>query len=560
MPSGPPPGFSPSSPLGRLLGQIGELIDQGRFAEAIAPMTEAAALQPDNPRIEADLGGLYLEAGRPVDALEHLCRAIEINPGMAIAHWRLGSALQTLGETQAATEALEEAVRIRPSLADAHARLARLYIEQGRRREAIESYRSAAESATEPAEKQSLEAQALTLEGRESEAEAFLRSALELEPGLPTAHGLLGQILMTSGRFDEAAQHFEAQIARSPRAGLCYYDLVRSRKITEADSGALQLIDSALKEQDLDDINRSVLLLARGKALDDLGRYEEAMISLDEGSALRSRFFSLKVEPFEKQVDEIIAFFSAEMLADRVTANLDRTPVLILGMPRSGTTLVEQIVSSHPDIAGAGELMFWRNRLKTALDANKGDLSGDFLEASAAEYLEGLRVISSTAARVSDKDPFNFLAVGLIHMAFPHAAIIHCRRNPADTAISIHQTHFAKSSGMPTGGEELVRYFRAYQRLMAHWRRVLPEGRMFEVDYEHLTASPQTEIRRLIGYIGLPWDDACLTPHVNSRLVHTPSGWQVRQSINTGSVGRWRRYEPWLGPLAALLEEAPQPR
>ena len=139
---------------------------------------------------------------------------------------------------------------------------------------------------------------------------------------------------------------------------------MRSRKTTETDNGALQAIDFALKEQHFDDINRSVLLLARGKALDDLGRYEEAMISLDEASELRSRFFSLKIETFEKQVDEIIALFNAETLADRVTANLDRTPVLILGMPRSGTTLVEQIVSSHPDIAGAGELMFWRNRLR----------------------------------------------------------------------------------------------------------------------------------------------------------------------------------------------------
>jgi hypothetical protein len=138
-------------------------------------------------------------------------------------------------------------------------------------------------------------------------------------------------------------------------------------------------------------------------------------------------------------------------------------------------------------------------------------------------------------------------------MAFPKATIIHSRRNPVDTAISIHQTHFSRSSGMPTGGEDLVRYFRSYQRLMEHWRRILPEGRLFEVEYERLVTSPQTEIRGIIDHIGLPWSASCLAPHVNTRLVRTPSGWQVRQSINAFSVDRWRHYEPWLGSFAGLL-------
>jgi tetratricopeptide (TPR) repeat protein len=530
------------------------LIEQGRFAEAIAPLSEAAVLQPNSARIQADLGGLYIESGRPADALEYLCRAIEINPDIAIAHWRLGTALQALGDSESAIEALEQAVEIRPSLADAHLSLALLYREQGRRHEALESYRKAAQFAVEPAEKQLLEAQACRMEGRDDEAESLLRAALELQPDLSTAHGLLGLILAESGRFDEAAKHYETQLARTPRAGLCYYDLVRSRKITEADTNLLQRIDSVLAGQDLDDSNRAVLLLAQGKAFDDLGRYEEAMKSLDAASELRARTFSTPIEDFERQVDEIIALFSAETLARHVSSNHDRTPVLILGMPRSGTTLAEQIVSSHPSAAGAGELAFWRKRLRTALKQGRDGLTGQFLASTAAEYLEELRAVSERADRVSDKDPFNFLAIGLIHLAFPRAAIIHCRRNPIDTAISIHQTHFAKSTGLPTGGEDLVRYIRAYHRLMAHWRRVLPEGRLFEMDYEQLTASPRSEIRKLIDYTGLAWDEACLTPHVNTRLVRTPSGWQVRQSINTGSVDRWRRYEPWLGPLAALLE------
>jgi hypothetical protein len=226
-------------------------------------------------------------------------------------------------------------------------------------------------------------------------------------------------------------------------------------------------------------------------------------------------------------------------------------------MPRSGTTLVEQIISSHPLATGGDELTFWTKQLERALFAGAPGLTSAFLGSCSADYLDVLHRISGTALRVTDKNPFNFLAVGLIHLAFPKAAIIHCRRNPLDTALSIHQTHFSRATPMPTGGEELVQYYRIYQRLMAHWRRVLPPGRMYEVDYERLAESPRTEIPQLIAHVGLPWDPVCVNPHVNSRLVRTPSGWQVRQSINTASVDRWRNYEPWLGPLAALREQSP---
>lgn len=523
-------------------------------------MAEAVSLQPESAGLQANLGGLYVEAGQHAAAVEPLRRALALNPRIAIAHWRLGMALQALGDSDGAIEAFREAVDIRPGLADAHARLGFLYMSRGLKREAVESCRRAAEVTSEPAEKQFLEAQAFIYDEREAEAEPLLRSALAIEPDLPTAHGLLAQILATSGRFEEATTHYEAQLARTPHAGLCYYDLVRSRKITEADGHILKLIDTALAEQKLDDINRSVLLLARGKALDDLGRYEEAMKSLDTAAEHRKRAFAPDMEKFERQVDEIITLFDAERIGRLSASNNERIPVLIVGMPRSGTTLTEQIVSSHPNAAGAGELTFWRNRLQKVLKEGEAALTKDFLAYSAVEYIEELRTVSQLALRICDKDPFNFLALGLIHMALPGAAIIHCRRNQADTALSIHQTHFSKSSGMPTGGEDLVRYFRAYRRLMDHWSLVLPPGRIFEIEYERLTRWPQSEIPRLIEHLGLPWDDNCFEPHVNKRVVHTPSGWQVRQTINTGSVERWRNYEPWLGPLAALRDDVPQPR
>ena len=165
-----------------------------------------------------------------------------------------------------------------------------------------------------------------------------------------------------------------------------------------------------------------------------------------------------------------------------------------------------------------------------------------------------LRAIAPTAARVTDKMPFNFLWAGLIHLAFPRALIIHCRRSPIDTALSIHQTYFHPSMAFPTGGDELVAYFRSYQRLMSHWRTVLPVDRFIEVDYEYITSAPEPVIRLIIAACGLAWQDACLRPECNQRAVKTQSRWQTRQPIYRTSVARWHRYEQWLGPLRALVD------
>ncbi len=170
-----------------------------------------------------------------------------------------------------------------------------------------------------------------------------------------------------------------------------------------------------------------------------------------------------------------------------------------------------------------------------------------------------LRTIAPTAARVTDKMPFNFLWAGLIHVAFPRAIIIHCRRAAVDTALSIHQTHFHPGLAFPTGGAELVAYFRSYRRLIDHWRSVLPADRFIEVDYEDLTRAPEPVIRRIIAACGLAWHDACLRPESNPRAVKTPSKWQTRQPIYRTSVARWRRYEPWLGPLRALVDDGSEP-
>jgi hypothetical protein len=283
------------------------------------------------------------------------------------------------------------------------------------------------------------------------------------------------------------------------------------------------------------------------------------MRHFDAADALRHGSASFDSAAFDIEVNRLIERCSPDTIGRAAhPGSRDATPVLIIGMPRSGTTLVEQIVSSHPEVRGAGELNFWNERGAAWHQAGAAGSEAPFLGKAAADYLRVLRAIGPKSARVTDKMPFNFLWAGLIHLAFPQATIIHCRRAPIDTALSIHQTLFHPGLAFPTGGAKLVAYFRSYQRLTDHWRRVLPAERFIEIDYEELTGEPEPVIRRIIAGCGLAWHEACLRPERNPRSVKTPSKWQTRQPIYRHSVERWRRYEPWLGSLRALLEGAPQ--
>ena len=320
-------------------------------------------------------------------------------------------------------------------------------------------------------------------------------------------------------------------------------------------------MQAALATPGLEAGQRLRLHLAIGKTAEDLGDYALAMQHFDAADAVRRSSASFDPAAFSIEIDRMIASCTPELMARAPElGSADATPVLIIGMPRSGTTLVEQIVSMHPEVGAGGELHFWNQRgaawQQSVAAGNETPLvASEFLAKAVADYLGVLRAIAPTAARVTDKMPFNFLWAGLVHMAFPRAIIIHCRRAAVDTALSIHQTHFHPSVAFPTGGAELVAYFRDYQRLIDHWQNVPPADRFIEVDYEDLTRAPEPVIRRILAACGLAWHDACLNPESNPRAVNTPSKWQARQPIYRTSVARWRRYEPWLGPLRALVDD-----
>ncbi len=547
-------------PVAPLLALATQFLRAGRTADAIAPLRDAARLEPSNADIHHDLGLACLEVGHVADAIAALQRAVAINPRYGDAYFRLGIALEKLGNVIGAIAAYDRATQLLPSLTEAWFRAGALIYTLGHRDQAIGCFRRAAASGDKTSFGALGKARALLTADRHQEAEQALRETLVRDPSNAMAYDLLGTLLSEFGRFDEAYACFERAIALAPPLAGSYYDLVRCRPVTRDDDGLVQRMQAALTMPGLEAAQRLRVHLAIGKAAEDLGDYALAMQHFDAADAVRQGSASFDSAAFSSEIDRLIGRCTREFIAHASElGSQDQTPVLIIGMPRSGTTLVEQIVSKHPKIGAGGELHFWNQR---GVEWYRSGVTGDaangnektFLAKAATEYLSLLRAIAPKAARVTDKMPFNFLWAGLIYVAFPRATVIHCRRAAIDTALSIHQTHFHPSLAFPTGGAELVAYFRSYQRLIDHWRSVLPADRFLEVDYEDLTREPEPVVRRIIAACGLAWDDACLHPESNPRAVSTPSKWQARQPIYRTSVERWRRYEPWLGPLGALVD------
>ena len=539
-----------------LLALATEFLRAGRTADAIAPLRDAALLQPSNPIILHDLGLACLEVDRVAEAIEALQRAVASNPRYTDAHFRLGIALEKLGNTGGALAAYDRATKLLPSLTEAWFRAGALVYTLGHVGEAIGCFRRAAATGGRTSFARLGKARALVIEDHNQEAEQVLREMLVADPTNAMAYDLLGSVLSELGRFEEARACFERTVAIAPMLAGSYYDLVRCRPVTSGDKGLLPDMQAALATPGLELGQRLRVHLAIGKAAEDLGDYALAMQHFDAADAVRRGSAVFDSAAFSVEIDRLIAACTTGLIARAPElGSPDATPVLIIGMPRSGTTLVEQIVSMHPEVGAGGELNFWNQRGAAWSRSGADENETQFLPKAAADYLGVLRAIAPTAARVTDKMPFNFLWAGLIHVAFPRAIIIHCRRAAIDTALSIHQTHFHPSMQFPTGGAELVAYFRGYQRLIDHWRTVLPADRFIEVDYEDLTRAPEPAIRRIIAACGLTWHDACLRPESNPRAVKTPSKWQTRQPIYRTSVARWRRYEPWLGPLRALVED-----
>jgi tetratricopeptide (TPR) repeat protein len=540
-----------------LLEAAGAAQALGRAAEAVAFYQRSLVLDPGSIEARNNLGNAYLALGRLEEAVDCYRAALAGRPDDARILRNLGSVLRDLGSRREALEAFASAARADPGNAGIHCDLGSAQFELRRVDEAAASYRRALELEPRCVPAHLGLALVLRQQRRASAAETTCRAALAIDPDNVEALASLGELLADRGQFTAAEPLFQRAIALNPAYAPAYASIASHRRMTSADA-AWHAGAEGLLGRRLPLANEISLHYALGKYLDDLGQYDAAFDHFRQANELGKRLGSKYDRArLERRVDELIGLFPGRSVdAPGAAADGTELPVLIVGMPRSGTSLAEQILASHPSVYGAGEVIYWNSAYDRFRRARtEGKPLEPLLAAMGEEYLTPLRAVAGGAARVIDKMPGNFLYAGLIHAALPRVRIIHMQRHPFDTCLSIYFQNFYNIGPYANDLDDLGHYYRQYRRITDHWRTTLPAASLLEVPYESLVTDPETWSRRMVDFIGLPWDPRCLDFHATDRVVITASKWQVRQKISTRSAGRWRNYGNFVGPLASLLEE-----
>lgn len=403
-------------------------------------------------------------------------------------------------------------------------------------------------------------AEYLTLMGRHDDAARLCREAVALSPDDPAALYSLGAAETAVGRIDEAERCYDAVIAAKPRDWDAWVNRSTLRAATADRNHVAQLQDALAQNRGSPD---AVIGLgyAAAKELEDLGRYPEVFDSRAPAAATRRARLSYRVEDDIRTIDLIIDAFDEGTCAAAAAPVPAPGPVFILGLPRSGTTLVDRILSSHSQVTSLGELQDFAQALVQGAGPVRSreelvDSSRRMNHAGLGkEYLRRLDEYDAPTDIVTDKTPLNFLYVGLIALSLPQARIVHVRRGAMDACYAMFKTLFRMGYPFSYSIDDLAQYRVAYDRLMQHWRTVLPE-RMIEIEYEALVADQAAETAKLLCALGLPWEDNCLQFHTNRAPVATASSSQVRAPIHTRSVGLWKRYRAELAPLERKLRAA----
>jgi len=531
------------------------LKQQGLLEDAIEPMQKAIASRPADAEVHNNLGVVLKDMGRLSDAEDSIRRALELKPDYAEAHKNLGNILMENGRLSEAEASYRRALDLRPDYAEVHSDLGATLNDQGRLSEAEANCRRALQIKPDLAEACFNLGATLGDQGRLDEAETSYRRALEIKPDFAEALVAIGELTADTGQFAEAEALLRRALVIVPQMPEAWSAMARLRKMTTADTGWLTGAEK-ITQRGLQPRQELPLRYAMGKYFDDVKDFDRAFLNYRRANELKRTFCKeYKRQEHTLAVDLLTRYHRERVRKVLAGASASARPLFIVGMPRSGTSLTEQIIASHPATFGAGELRFWHDAVGrlggTAMEAEPDDA---LLRDLAEECLRNLARLSVDAMRVVDKMPVNFMHLGLIHTVFPNARILHTQRNPIDTCLSIYFQDFKTTHPYANDLEDLAHYYREYHRLMAHWRAVLPSEVFLDVPYESLVDDQKGWSRRIIAFIGLDWDERCLDFDKTERNVHTASKWQVRQKIYTTSRERWRNYEKYVGPLLSLLE------
>lgn len=507
------------------------LVAMQRHAEAEHALRAAVSLMPADAALRNALGVAQEALQRHADAETSYRAALAADPGLADAHANLGNCLRRLGRPLEAEAHLVRAIELRPGFAVAHFNLGVLLQERG----------------------------------EAARASAQYRRALAHRPDHVEALNNLGSSLRTQGFVDEARAAFERVLELRPTQIEAHCNLAQFKTYRPGDPHIEQLLSQQHRLPALPGDGRVRYWFTLGKMLEDVGRHDESFAAYAAGNAAKHAVTAWDEAAHLALQRRIVEAFPRERLARPVAASADGpTPVFIVGMPRSGTSLLEQVLATLPDVHGAGEITWFGETLQSACD-EAADAGFRFPQSLAAwpdaalaglgrRYVERLRALAPDATHVVDKLPDNFMHLGLIHLMLPGARIVHSMRDPMDACFSCFSRLFAGDNlGYTYDLGALGRYWVGYHQIMRHWHAALPPGRILDVSYETMVSDFENQARRLVGYLGAPWDDRCLGFHANRRLVRTASVAQVRRPIYSTSVARWKPYERHLGKLMEVV-------
>ncbi|MEM8815913.1 MAG: sulfotransferase [Pseudomonadota bacterium] len=505
-----------------------------------------------------------LKSGQARAAEGLLRRALALEPGHIGALSNLGAARRRLGDLQGAIACYRQAMQLDRTLLAPAFNLANALKERGDFAAAIDAYLQVLD--IEPGSLVALNNLGIAYKqiGQSAQAEAVFRRALKLAPAYGAARRNLAAVHEDNGNFDAAQRAYLQALQDDPNDARALAKIIASK----TDCVRREHLDAAERLLGVDGIDaegRAQLHYGLGKYHDRNGDYPRALTHFRRANGIKADGRTFSAKAIEARVTDICDVF-ARPLFERLSgaALADERPVFIVGMPRTGTTLTEQILSSHPRIAGAGELPYFGAaaadfrvlaQVPAPFPRGASSMQPSTVEALAKPYLAEIDRLSTTALRVTDKMPQNFFYLGLIALLFSSARIVHCWRDPRDVCLSCFVEDFNSAHGFASDPRHFAAYYKDYSRLMAHWRKVLPLP-IFDLRYEDMVADAEGTSRALLDFVGCDWDDRCLRFYEQKRVVATPSRWQVRQPIYSDSVGRWRHYRDLVEPVSSELSEA----
>ncbi|GJL93706.1 MAG: sulfotransferase [Hyphococcus sp.] len=573
--------------ISALNNMAGGLKKLGQFDEAILRYQEALSIDPRALDVCLNLAVLFVELGKYDDAIEYSQKALKLNPNSAEAYNNLGSSLAALGEIENAINAYQKTVLFLPEDANSHYNLGKALASLGRNVEAFEHFNKAQilkpddidisinagaaliqsgqlEKAQETFEKilaidpENLEALnnigiINVSQGRHEEGIKFYQKALLQQPDLAKTHNNLAIALSQLGRIDEAIESYEKALAINPDYAECYRNLGKLKEY-KPESIAFQKMKELADDAKSNDADRAQIFFALAKSYDAHGDVEAAFSCYEKGNALRKKMLKYSIDQDVELIDKVKAVFlenEDRLRADTIGISSATRPIFIVGMPRSGTTLTEQILSSHSQVYGAGE----RDDLNRLLIAefSKVQVELDRLVTAGRSYIEKIDCLNLTENNFTDKLPANFMWIGFICFMFPHAKIINLDRDPKATCWSCYQQHFTgNGNGFAYDIVDAAKYYCLYMGLMEFWREKFPT-RIYDLNYEALTQNQRAETQRLLENCDLDWEEACMEFHNSDGPVRTASALQVRKPIYTGSSQAWRKYADYLQPMLSVL-------